>query len=247
MPRMQRPLIMLAAVLALLLAASQAEAAKRKVPRGFYAVMWDREATDAPDAEQEEQWSLMARTGVESVRTVFNWARAQPEPGVTDFAYTDRIVGLAARHNIQLVPVVRTTPAWAALNGFVTGSPPKNVADYTAYLQALIARYGPTGSYWIEHPELTPLPIRHWQIWNEPHLNLWWNTDGRSPNAWVREYAALLKASKAAIDQADPGAKVVLAALADYAWRHLARLNRYRIGRYYDVAAINLFTARPAT
>ena len=89
--------------------------------------------------------------------------------------------------------------------------------------------------------------MRVWQVWNEPHLNLWWNTDGRSPNAWPREYAALLKTAKAAIDAADPGATVVLAALADYAWKHLTRLNNFKIGRYYDVAAINLFTARPAS
>jgi hypothetical protein len=246
MPRMQRTSILLAAALSMLVAASPAEAAKRRVPHGFYAVMWDRAATDAPDAEQEQQWSLMARTGVESVRTVFSWARAQPEPGVTDFAYTDRIVRLAARHQIELVPVVGTAPAWAAVDPFAQGSPPQYASDYTAYQTALIRRYGPAGSYWTEHPDLPRLPIRSWQIWNEPHLNLWWNTDGRSPDAWVREYAQLLKASKAAIDAADPGATVVLAALADFAWRHLARLSRFGVGRYYDVAAINLFTARSA-
>ena len=87
--------------------------------------------------------------------------------------------------------------------------------------------------------------MRTWQIWNEPHLNVWWNTDGRSTNAWAREYAALLKAARPAIDAVDPEAKIVLAALADYTWQHLARLNSFKIGRYYDVAAINLFTARP--
>jgi hypothetical protein len=242
---MQRPLILLVATLALLLACSPSALAKRTAPRGFYGVMWDRAATDAPPAEQEEQWSLMARSGVESVRTVFSWATAQPEPGVTDFSYTDRVVGLAASHHIALVPIVRTTPPWAKLNPFQPGSPPKNVSDYAVFLTALIGRYGPAGSYWTEHPELPKLPLRVWQIWNEPHLNLWWNTDGRSPNAWAREYARLLKTAKVAIDAADPGATVVLAALADFAWLHLGRLNRFKIGRYYDVAAINLFTANP--
>jgi hypothetical protein len=242
---MQRPLILLAATTALLLAWSPPATAKRKVPRGFYGVMWDRAATDAPDTEQEAQWALMASSGVESVRTVFNWARAQPEPGVTDFSYTDRIVGLAAGHNIRLVPVVRTAPPWAKRNAFVPGSPPKNSSDYAVFLTALIERYGPNGSYWAEHPEIPKLPVRTWQIWNEPHLNIWWNTDGRSRNAWAREYARLLRTAKLAIDAADPGATVVLAALADYAWDHLARLNRFRINRYYDVVAINLFTARP--
>ena len=245
MPRMQRPLILLAATVALLLVGSPPAMAKRKVPQGFYGVMWDRAATDAPDAEQEAQWSLMASSGVESVRTVFNWARAQPEPGVTDYSYTDRVVGLAASHNIQLVPVVRTAPAWAKRNAFLPGSPPRNTSDYTVFLTALIGRYGPAGSYWTEHPEVPKLPVRTWQIWNEPHLNIWWNTDGRSPNTWAREYARLLKASKIAIAAADPGAKVVLAALADYAWNYLARLNKFKISRYYDVVAINLFTSRP--
>ena len=45
MPRMQRLLILLAATAAMLAAASPAEAAKRKVPRAFYGVMWDRAAT----------------------------------------------------------------------------------------------------------------------------------------------------------------------------------------------------------
>ena len=177
------------------------------------------------------------------MRTVFNWAQAQPQPGVTDFTQTDRLVGLAARHNIQLLPVVRTTPGWAALNLYAVGSPPRNVSDYAVFLTALIGRYGPSGSYWTEHPEVPRLPVRTWQIWNEPHLNVWWNTDGRSTNAWAREYAALLKSAKAAVDAADPGATVVLAALADFAWRHLDRLNRFKIGRHYDVAAINLFTS----
>ena len=246
MPRMQRLLILLAATLAILTAWSQPALAKRKVPHGFYGVMWDRAATDAPDADQEAQWALMASSGVESVRTVFEWALVQPQPGVTDFAYTDRLVGLAASHGIKLVPVVRTTPSWAAANPAAPGAPPQHPSDYATFMTELIARYGPKGSYWVEHPELPKLPVRTWQIWNEPHLNLWWNTDGRSPNAWAREYAELLKTAKAAIDQSDPGATVVLAALADYAWKHLARLNRFKIGRYYDVAAINLFTSRPS-
>jgi polysaccharide biosynthesis protein PslG len=247
MPRMQRPFILLAAVLALLAAAPSAHAAKRKVPRGFFSVMWDRAATEAPAVDQEAQWALMAQSGVEAVRTVFSWAKAQPQPGVLDFSYTDQVVSQATRHRIELVPVVRTAPAWAKLNPFAPGSPPRNVSDYAVFVQALIGRYGPHGSFWIDHPELPKRPLRTWQIWNEPHLQEWWNTEGRSPNAWAPEYAALLKTAKKAIDAADPGATVVLAALADYAWKHMARLNRYGIGRYYDVAAINLFTARPAS
>ena len=52
MPRMQRPLILLAATVALLTAWCPPALAKRKVPHGFYGVMWDRAAT-----ERARRWS----------------------------------------------------------------------------------------------------------------------------------------------------------------------------------------------
>jgi hypothetical protein len=231
----------------LLACAPVADAAGRRVPRGFYGVMYDRAITDAPDAMQDAQWARMARSGVESVRAVFLWNQAQPDPGVPpSFTYTDRLVSLAARHRILLLPVVRSTPVWAAADPSKIGSPPAHTSDYTAYLQALIERYGPRGSFWPAHPEIPRRPLREWQVWNEPHLNVWWNTDGRSPDAWAPEYAQLLKQSYVTIKRLDPGATVVLAGLADYAWKHLDLLNRSRIRRYFDVASFNFFTSRPA-
>jgi hypothetical protein len=88
------PLI-LAIVVSLLATAPTAEAAKRRVPYGFYGAMWDRAVTEAQGAVQQEQWDLMALSGVESVRTVFSWAAAQPIDGVPpSFEATDRVVAL---------------------------------------------------------------------------------------------------------------------------------------------------------
>jgi hypothetical protein len=235
-------LSILLALVALLAAAPAADAAKRKVPRGFYGVMWDREAAHAPDSAQEQQWGLMASSGVESVRTVFSWARAQPDQGVTSFAHTDPIVARAAAHNQRLLPVVQGTPDWARRYPDEGSSPPARVEDYASYLTALVDRYGPDGTFWSENPELPRRPVRAWQLWNEPHLDSYWLTpDG----PWAPGYAELLKAGNAAIDAADPGAKVVTAAFADYAWRHLRKLYGQRTRRSFDVAAINFFSARP--
>jgi hypothetical protein len=243
MPSMTRALAVIALATALLgVAAAEASA---RVPRGFYGVMWDRAATRASTDEREQQWSLMAQSGVETVRTVVSWARAQPAEGsAPDLSETDELVALAARHNIELLPIVIETPDWAA-DSPGPGAPPGHIGAYTAFLRTLVLRYGPTGAFWEEHPELPRQPIRAWQIWNEPHLDAYWDPEGRSPNAWAREYARLLKASKPAIESVDPGATIVLAGLADFAWRHLAKLNRFGIRRYFDVAAINLFTSRP--
>jgi hypothetical protein len=190
----------------------------------------------------------MAASGVESVRTVFSWAAAQPRAGAPPgFAPTDPIVALAAAHGVSLLPVVIYSPAWAAKYPERPVSQPSRPSDYAAYLTALVGRYGPRGSFWAEHPELPRAPIRHWQVWNEPHLSGYWYAPGparREP--WAPGYAALLRASAAAVHRADRGAKVVTAGLADFVWRHLAALYRQRTRRAFDVLAMNLFTSTPA-
>jgi hypothetical protein len=242
-----KPVLILVIVLATMLsAASSAAADARRVPEGFYGVTYDGPIRGSSELEQQAQWALMARSGVESARVVVNWRHTQPQAGqAPDLTATDQVAALAARSGIELLPLVFGTPDWAALTPGLEGSPPANVSDYAAFLRALVLRYGPGGAFWREHPELPRQPVRAWQVWNEPHLSNWWNTEGRSPNAWAPEYARLLKASKPAIEAVDPRATIVLASLADFAWLHLDRLNHFRIRRYFDVAALNLFTARP--
>jgi hypothetical protein len=238
------PRALLMALLALLMAAPAAEAAKRRVPRGFYGVMWDRDARSAPDALQDEQWALMARSGVESVRTVFSWPQAQPEPDEPpSFAETDPVVARAAQRRLRLLPVVSGTPDWARLYPEQFSSPPAREDDYAAYLTALIGRYGPQGSFWSEHPELPRRPVREWQIWNEPHLDYYWLTpDG----PWAPGYTRLLQVAYRAVKSADRGATVVLAAVADYVWRHIDSIYDQGGRGSFDVAAVNFFSAKPS-
>jgi hypothetical protein len=237
-------LFLLLAIGALLLAATPpAEGAQRKVPPDFYGVMWDGAATKAPDAQQAALWDLMARSGVEAVRTEFSWAAAQPVGGEPpSFAATDRVVALAAARDITLLPIVVRTPAWAARDpSRGLASPPARTEDYVAYLQALVLRYGPQGSFWLERRDLPYRPLREWQVWNEPHLRYYWDGDGD----WASEYAELLRASNTALKGSDPGSATVLAGLADFVWNHLDRLYGAGIRGQYDVAAINFFTRSP--
>jgi len=68
--------------LALLLAlAPAAEAAKRRVPQGFYGVTYDRGVATAQEGDQDVQNALMARSGVELVRSVFSWVRRPAAAG----------------------------------------------------------------------------------------------------------------------------------------------------------------------
>jgi polysaccharide biosynthesis protein PslG len=223
-------------------AAPTAEAAGRTAPFGFAGVMWDGDVTFASAEVQDSQWALMARSGVESVRTVFNWAQAQPtKEGPIDFSATDSLVRRAAERRIELLPVVLYAPEWARAYRRRPGSPPQ-LAAYTQYLRALILRYGPAGSFWTENPTLARRPLRAWQIWNEPHLVDYWTVPRRSRYAYPKAYGALLRASYRVIKREDPGAKVVLAGITQRAWDLLAALyRRARIHGYFDAAALHAY------
>jgi hypothetical protein len=219
-----------------------APAQARSVPRDFYGTVLDGDLLSAPTTVLAGQWPSMASSGVESVRVVFSWADAQPlRGGPIDFTVTDQLVGGAAAHGIDVLPVVIYAPVWARLDPTEGASPPANDADYTAYLQALVGRYGPGGSFWAENPQLPPHPIHAWQIWNEPQLRFQWSTPG-----YAAGYGALLRASYQALKAADPGSTVVLAGATDLSWTVIEKLYKQGgIKGFFDVAAVHPYTATP--
>src|SRR2546429_540736 len=75
---------------------------------------------------------------------------------------------------IPLLPFGLSAPAWARGDASSGASPPRDPADYVASLRALVARYGPAGSFWSENPSVPRRPLRTWQIWNEPQLRYQW-------------------------------------------------------------------------
>ena len=88
------PMFRVPIVLALALTAlGIAPAAQARVPEGFFGTMWDREAITSPEAAQDQQWALMSASGVQTVRTVFWWSKAQFSAGQPyDFSETDGVV-----------------------------------------------------------------------------------------------------------------------------------------------------------
>jgi hypothetical protein len=124
-----------------------------------------------------------------------------------------------------------------------TFAPPREPSEYAAYLTALVGRYGPGGTFWNERPELPRLPIRAWQIWNEPHLPFQWTV---GPDVdWARGYARLLSAAYRAAKDADAGALVVLAGLTNASPQYLRDLYRAGVRGDFDVGAIHPYTSKP--
>jgi hypothetical protein len=233
---------LLLAGLAMLAAAAPAAAA-RKVPFGFFAVHWGHEMAAAPIEVQDRQFALMARSGVEAIRTDFNWAATQPAPGdPVDFGGFDNTMRAAATHGIEVLPVVNEAPRWARAFPSREKSPPRNPGDFAALVAKLVERYGPAGSFWNENPELPRWSIREWQIWNEPHLASYWDAPERGPYGYLKAYGKLLRVSYRAIKARDRGARVVLAGITQRAWEEIEEL--YRVGRIkgaFDAAALQIF------
>lgn len=243
---MRRLTITAAVALVAVLAPAAADAAKRSVPGQFAGVTLDGGAEGDPPEAMDAQMALMARSGAESVRTVFSWARMQPvKDGPFDFSLTDRQVGTAARHGLGVLPVMLYAPAWAwALPSKGESSPPLT-GPYQGFLRATIRRYGSKGTFWRENPSLPRRVIRFWQIWNEPHFAGFWNARG-TRYAWPRGYAKLLKASNKTVHRTDRRARTVTAGLFGESWSRLQELYRHGARKTFDVVAIHVYTRKEA-
>lgn len=230
------------------------------VPQGFVGVDIDGPMfAPGTTIDYQAQLTAMVGSGVQSVRVAFNWANAQPYQSAdeipaaqasefnnvggrpTNFGLTDEIVGDAAVRRITVLPTIIYAPSWDARHNPNGVDIPKRAAPYAAYAAALVGRYGPHGSFWQAHPQIPRMPIRMWQIWNEPNISYYW------PQPFARTYVPLLRLAHQAIKRADPGAKVVLGALTNFAWRSLGQVYAVPGARnLFDVVSLNGFTKQPA-
>jgi hypothetical protein len=246
--------VLLLSLTALIAAATAgpAAAAQRRVPFGFFGVTLSTQLTDArlvPDLLLDQQMGVMAANGVESARLIADWRDLEPSRGAYRFTVLDRFVAVAARRGLRFLPDVSASPRWASERpGTVEywRSPPRHAADYAALMRQLVLRYGPNGSFWAQNPAIPKVPVRAWQIWNEPTAPWYWARSNFAPS-----YARLLKAAYRAIHRADPGAKVVsgplVTARTDYPpWTALRDLYRQGAKRFFDVLAVHPFTNHPS-
>jgi hypothetical protein len=193
-------------------------AAARSTPRGFFGVMVNG-VLDAPSVNLGAESATMRRSGVESERFEIAWDLVEPARGQFEWASIDRKVAAPARNRIDVLGLVVRTPNWAASQPGQPFAPPRDPATYAAFLRTLVGRYGPRGSFWAANRSLPRRPVRSWQIWNEPNIAI--NFVG--VRSWPAPYARLLRAAYRAVHGADRGARVVMAGLANFSWRDLAR------------------------
>ncbi|MEA2444065.1 MAG: polysaccharide biosynthesis protein PslG [Thermoleophilales bacterium] len=232
-------------------------AAQPRVPFGFFGVNAGG-GTLLEHGDLESEFDLMLGTGVQSVRQPFQWEWAQPyaswadvppdrasqfrdEAGMpTDWTLIDRQVAAAARRRMAVLAVVHGVPEWAARYPGQSSSPPRDARQFAAWMATLARRYGPDGTFWAEHPELPRVPVRDWQVWNEPSLVIFW-----SDRPWAPGYVELLRASRDAVRAVDPGGRIVLAGFPNDSWNALNEIYKAGGRGLFDAMAVHPFTAWP--
>jgi hypothetical protein len=204
---------------------------RARVPREFFGVV--------PQASPSNADFRRMRGAVGTVRVPVEWFRIEAHPRHYDFSGLDAIVGGAAKQGIRVLPFVYGSPAW--LSGDPARPPLASARArraWSALLRRLVLRYGPSGGFWRDRA--VTVPIRRWQIWNEPNYLLFWR-----PRPSPRGYARLLELSAHVIRRADPGATILTAGVAPVEtgitpWAFLRRMYRVPgVTRAFDVLALH--------
>jgi polysaccharide biosynthesis protein PslG len=179
---------------------------------------------------------------VGTLRIPIYWWQCEPAQGEYDFGALDAEVAAAAARGIRIQPVVYGTPGW--LSGQAARPPlgQRAMSAWTRFLHTLVRRYGSGGEFW--RGRFRRLPIRLWQVWNEPNFVVFWKP---WPNPTA--YARLLQVSARAVRGVNPRAEIVLAGVAPVGagmktWVFLRRLFRVPGIRHdFDFVALHPYSA----
>ena len=246
-----RPRLVLVALLGALSLTLAPSGAAAGVPRDFWGVVAINDLSGG-------DVSRMGQAQVGTLRIHALWRDIEPNPGQFDFSYMDFVVGQAAANGIRVLPFAYGTPNWidkdcTGLSDSQCERVPPLATDaaraaWKQFLATLAGRYGPGGSFWQENPQIPALPIREWQIWNEPSSPTYWQ-----PTPSSGAYAQLVKLSHAAITGVDPGARIVLGGLfgtpqgdlssKNVMWKFLGRVYRaHGIKHAFDAIALHPYS-----
>ncbi len=208
-----------------------AAAPAQALPRSFFGVV--------PQSPLEARDFALMRGVVGTVRISIGWSQVEPRPGQYEFAELDETIVRAAAAGIRVMPFVSSTPSWLTHD---PERPPLFSArarrGWSAFLARLVRRYGPGGTVWADAGRA--MPIRQWQIWNEPNFLLAWH-----PKPAPRGYARLLRLSAWAIRAVDDRAEIVAAGVAPITagmspWVFLQRFYEVPgVRGSFDVAAVH--------
>ncbi len=184
-------------------------------------------------ATLDARLQLLATRGVRVVRQEFRWDEIEPARGRFDWLASDRLMTALKKHKIEVLVVLRNSPAWArAATGnpsrpATTSAPPADAADFARFARAFAERHAGTGS-----------GVIGFQIWDEPNLSAAWGDAVVDP----ARYLVLLRTAGDALRAVQPAIPIVLAGLAPTReWTDANQPAHVYLARLYDLGGADAF------
>lgn len=140
----------------------------------------------------EREFNLLRNAGIRQIRVDFDWSGVEKRPGEWDFSRLDRLVELAERSSIRILPILDYDVPWAR-------PAIRHLEKYCEYVRRVVGRY---------HDR-----IRVWEVWNEPDSAGTWGT---TPSA--RDYVRLLEAAAEEIRTVDPDLTILSGGMSRIPW-----------------------------
>ncbi len=134
---------------------------------------------------------LAGMAGVEWTREEFHWDSIEPQRGVfsqRELARYDAAVAAITAQGIKIMGLLAYNNPWSS--GTTDPDTDAERADFARFAAAMAERYKGV--------------ISHWEIWNEPNLDRFWE-----PEPDAAAYGLLLRAAAEAVRAANPEAKIV--------------------------------------
>jgi len=249
-PRCLRTIVVLAVLAAVPVVRPAAAEAGEPVAAGGFVGIVAEHAYAADPAKRHSTLKWIRDVGVGTVRQTLDWASHEPAPGRFDWSRYDAWVRSTAKLGLEVLPILFNPPRWASSRPRRRAKrgtyPPRRFTDLARFAAAAARRYGPDGTFWEENPDVPRMPIRAWQVWNEPNLEMYWPS---GPNP--RQYVRMLRAVSRAIKQVDPDAVIVTGGMPQsrlgIPLRTYVRRMYLAGGRdSFDMVAVNPYARTPA-
>lgn len=182
----------------------------------------------------EKCYDLAAATGVKWARCQTGWNRCETDKGVYDFAWLDSVVDNLLQRGIQPWfnlgygnPLyMKDCPNAAAVGCVPTGYGEDCRNAWIKFVGAIAGHFRDR--------------VTHWEIWNEPNLDLFWYPTRASGENYAELVAVTAPVIKAVIPQAK-----LSGCCSEIAIAFVQQMLQAGIGKYIDAFAVHPYATLP--
>jgi hypothetical protein len=179
-------------------------------------------------------FSIMLEGGLLWHRQDFTWNSIEHEQGNFTFDQYDEVVEETAALGIRVLGILDYSAEWASSAPEIWDhgrdlAPPRDLDTWANYVYRTVEHFKGR--------------VTHWEVWNEPNTNTFWQPK-RDPHG----YANLLRAAYVAAKKADPECTVLIGGMIGFGnddLEYLDEVYSYGGAGYFDVMAWHPYPGDP--